>query len=149
MLTLTTAIRNTMTDAIVDSLDAGAGPGTIQIRSGTRPADPATTATGTLLATVTCADPAFGSASSGAATISDPAAVTAVATGTATWFRALDSNGGRVLRRPGDRDRRRRGPHPDHHQHRVRDAGGRHRRDDHRAAGHHPLIVSPKPIEGG
>jgi hypothetical protein len=92
VLTLTTAIRNTMTDAIVDSLDAGAGPGTIQIRSGTRPADPATTATGTLLATVTCADPAFGASSSGAATISDPAAVTAVATATATWFRALDSN---------------------------------------------------------
>jgi len=93
MLTLTTAIRNAMTDIIVDSLDAGSGAGTIQIRSGTRPADPATTATGTLLATVTCADPAFGAASSGAATISDPAGVTAAATGTASWFRALDSNG--------------------------------------------------------
>jgi hypothetical protein len=92
MLTLTSAIRNTMTDAIVDSLDAGAGAGTIQIRSGTRPADPSVTATGTLLATVTCADPAFGSSSGGSATISDPAAVTAAATGTATWFRALDSN---------------------------------------------------------
>jgi hypothetical protein len=92
VLTLTSAIRNTMTDAIVDSLDAGAGPGTIQIRSGTRPTDPSVTATGTLLATVTCADPAFGASSAGSATISDPAAVTAVATGTATWFRALDSN---------------------------------------------------------
>lgn len=92
MLTLTNAIRSTMCDAIVDSLDAGAGAGTIQIRSGTRPADPATTATGTLLATVTCADPAFGSASSGVATITDPAGVTAAATGTASWFRALDSN---------------------------------------------------------
>jgi hypothetical protein len=92
VLTLTNAIRSTMCDAIVDSLDAGAGAGTIQIRSGTRPADPATTATGTLLATVTCADPAFGSASSGVATITDPAGVTAAATGTASWFRALDSN---------------------------------------------------------
>ena len=93
MLTLTTALRNAITDLIVDSLDAGAGPGTLAIRSGTRPVDPATTATGTLLATVTFADPAFGSSSSGSATVSDPAGVSAVATGTATWFRAFDSNG--------------------------------------------------------
>jgi hypothetical protein len=93
MLTLTTAIRNAMTDVIVDALDAGSGPGTIAIRSGTRPADPATTATGTLLATVTLADPAFGGASGGSATIADPAGVTAANTGTATWFRAFDSNG--------------------------------------------------------
>jgi len=92
VLTLTNAIRSAMCDAIVDSLDAGSGAGTIQIRSGTRPADPATTATGTLLATVTCIDPAFGAASSGVATIADPAGVTAAATGTASWFRALDSN---------------------------------------------------------
>jgi hypothetical protein len=92
MLTLTTTIRNTMTDAIVDSVDAG-GAGTIEIRSGTRPADPATTATGTLLATVALSATAFGSASSGAATIVDPAAVTAVATGTATWFRAKSGGG--------------------------------------------------------
>lgn len=88
MLTLTDAIRNTMCNAIVDSVDAG-GAGTIQIRSGTRPADPATTATGTLLATVTLAATAFGAASGGSATIVDPSGVTAVATGTATWFRAI------------------------------------------------------------
>jgi hypothetical protein len=93
VLTLTTAIRNTMCDAIVDSLDAGAGAGTIQIRSGTRPNAPSDAATGTLLATVTCADPAFGAASAGAATMTDPSSVNAVATGTATWFRALDSTG--------------------------------------------------------
>jgi hypothetical protein len=61
MLTLTTTIRNAMVDAIVDSVDAG-GAGTIEIRSGTRPADPATTATGTLLATVALSATAFGSA---------------------------------------------------------------------------------------
>lgn len=93
MLTLTTALRSAIADLIVDSLDAGSGAGTIAIRSGTRPADPATTATGTLLATVTLADPAFGSASSGTATVSDPAGVAAVATGTASWFRAFDSTG--------------------------------------------------------
>lgn len=96
-LTLATSARNAMCDALVDLLDAGSGAGTIQIRSGTRPADPNTTATGTLLATVTLIDPAFGAASTGAATLSDPVAVTAVATGTATWFRALDSTGAAVM----------------------------------------------------
>lgn len=91
-LSLINAIRNIMCDAIVDSLDAGAGAGTIAIRSGSRPALPTDTATGTLLVTITCQDPAFGAASSGAATISDPVAVNAVATGTASWFRAFDSN---------------------------------------------------------
>lgn len=91
MLTLTNAIRTTMCDTIVDALDAGAGAGTIQIRTGSRPASPADAATGTLLVTITLADPAFGAAAAGVATISDPAQQTAVATGTATWFRALDS----------------------------------------------------------
>lgn len=91
MLTLIDSIRATMVDAIVDSLD-GAGPGTIQIRSGTRPALPTDTATGTLLATVTLANPAFGAGAAGVATIVDPAGVTAAATGTASWFRALNSS---------------------------------------------------------
>ena len=91
-LSIATAYRTAMCDALVDGLDAGAAAGTIQIRSGTRPANPNTTATGTLLATVTCEDPAFGAASSGVATLTNPAAVTAVATGTASWFRALDSD---------------------------------------------------------
>lgn len=96
-LTLATTARTAMCDALVDLLDAGSGAGTIQIRSGSRPANPNTTATGTLLATVTCIDPAFGAASSGAATLADPVSVTAVADGTASWFRALDSNAAAVF----------------------------------------------------
>lgn len=96
-LTLATASRNAMADALVDRLDLGTGAGTIQIRSGTRPADPNTTATGTLLATVTLIDPAFGAASTGVATLADPVAVTAAASGTATWFRALDSDSNAVM----------------------------------------------------
>lgn len=96
-LTLATTARTAMADALVDLLDAGAGAGKIEIRSGTRPANPNTTATGTLLATVTLIDPAFGAASSGVATLTDPAAVTAVATATATWFRAMDSNNAAVF----------------------------------------------------
>lgn len=91
-LTLNSGPRNAMCDALVDLLDAGAGAATIQVRSGTRPSLPSDAATGTLLATVTLADPAFGSASSGAATLTDPASVNAAASGTASWFRALDSN---------------------------------------------------------
>lgn len=91
MLTLTPAARTAMVDALVDLVDGGAGDGTIQIRSGTRPAAAADSATGTLLATVVLEDPAFGAGSSGVATIVNPASVLAVATGTATWFRALSS----------------------------------------------------------
>lgn len=97
VLRLSTTARNAAADAVVDLLDAGAGAATIEIRSGTQPADPQTAATGTLLATVTLADPAAGSASSGTATISDPASVTGAAAGTATWARFKDSTGAAVM----------------------------------------------------
>jgi len=96
VLTLTDAIRNARVQAITNAFNDGPGAGTIQIRSGTRPATPTTTATGTLLATVTLVDPAFGSATAGVATIADPAGVTAAATGTASWFRGFDSTGAAV-----------------------------------------------------
>lgn len=95
-LSLPVASRSAMIDALVDRLDAGTGPGTIQIRSGTRPA-PDAAPTGTLLATVTLVDPAFGGASNGTVTIADPPQVTAVADGQATWFRAFDSDGNPVM----------------------------------------------------
>lgn len=91
-ITLATATRNAMCDAAVDRVDGGSGAGTVQIRSGSRPASANSAATGTLLATVTLADPAYGSSASGVATLTDPVSVTAVADGTATWFRVLDSN---------------------------------------------------------
>lgn len=96
-LTLPTASRNAMCDALVDRFDLGAGAGTIEIRSGTRPTTANDTATGTLLATVTLIDPAFGAASTGVATLADPAPVTGAAAGTATWFRGLDSTGATVM----------------------------------------------------
>lgn len=96
-LTLPNASRSAMCDALVDRLDLGAGAGTIEIRSGSRPASANDAATGTLLATVTLIDPAFGAASNGVATLSDPVAVTGAAAGTATWFRALDSTGATVM----------------------------------------------------
>jgi hypothetical protein len=93
-LTLSSAVRNGLADYLADQLDNGSGAGYLEIRSGTRPAGPGSSASGTtLLATVTLIDPAFGTASSGVASLSNPAAVTAVGTGTATWFRAFSSDG--------------------------------------------------------
>lgn len=88
---LPTAVRNAMCDTLVDRFDLGTGAGKLEIRSGTRPATANDLASGTLLATVTLIKPAFGTASSGAATLTDPAAVTGAADGTATWFRGMDS----------------------------------------------------------
>lgn len=94
---LATSARNAAADAVVDLLDAGAGPGTLEIRSGSQPATPQDAASGTLLATVTLADPAAGSATSGTATITDPASATGVAAGTAGWARFKDSTGATVM----------------------------------------------------
>ncbi len=59
-----TAARNAAASAVVGLLDAGPAAGRIEIRSGTMPATPQTAATGTLLATVTLADPAAGASNS-------------------------------------------------------------------------------------
>lgn len=94
---LATASRNAACDSIVDLLDAGAAAGTVKIYTGSKPASPNDAATGTLLVTLTCSDPAFGASSSGVATAAAIATVQAVATGTAGYFRAADSNGNAVL----------------------------------------------------
>lgn len=95
---IATNVRNAMADAAVDLIDAGPGAGTVQIRTGAQPATAGTTATGTLLGTLTLSDPAFGAASNGVATAG---AVTgdssADASGTAGWFRVLDSTGATVM----------------------------------------------------
>lgn len=92
-----TARRNGAADSVVDALDAGAGAGTIEIRTGSQPASANDAATGTVLATLTLGDPAFGAAASGVATANAIAAVTGSAAGTAGWFRAKDSDGNTVI----------------------------------------------------
>ncbi len=84
-------------NAIVDRLDAGAGAGTLKIYAGSVPAN-VEAAAGTLLATLTLSDPAFGDAvdinpgarATANAITSDSSAD---ATGTAAYFRASDSDG--------------------------------------------------------
>lgn len=91
---LSTNTRNKACDAIVDELDAGAGAGTIQIRTGAQPTNVGDAASGTLLGTLTLSDPAFGSSSTGTATASAITSDTnADASGTAGHARFLDSNG--------------------------------------------------------
>ena len=91
-LRLADTVRDAKVNAAVDLLDVG-GAGTIKIYSGAQPATPATAASGTLLATITLANPAFGNSASGAAALTDPASVNAVATGTAGWARFADGAG--------------------------------------------------------
>ncbi|GAA0897670.1 hypothetical protein [Pseudonocardia zijingensis] len=95
-LTLPTDTRDAMCNTLVDRVDAS-GAGSLEIRSGTRPPSANDAATGTVLATVELATPAFGDSADGTATLTDPPAVTGVAAGTATWFRALDGAGATVM----------------------------------------------------
>ena len=89
------ATRNAMVNAIRDALDAGAGPGTIKIYSGTQPANGDAALSGnTLLATIPLADPSLPGASSGSAALNGVPIedASADATGTATFARVQDSN---------------------------------------------------------
>lgn len=85
--------RQASCDAIVDRIDLGSGTSKIEIRSGAKPATPATAATGTLLSTILLPNPAFGAANSTgtAALLGVPLTdASAAATGTAGWFRVYD-----------------------------------------------------------
>lgn len=100
-MALSTRISNVasraMCDALVDLVDGGAGAGLCRIYDGTQATDP-DTAVGAqvLLAELTFSDPAFGAAADAApggratanAITSDSSAN---ATGTASWFRVLNS----------------------------------------------------------
>lgn len=101
-MALNTRISNAMAiamcDAAVDRLDLGAGAALLRIYSGAQPAGPDTAASGTLLAELTCSDPAFGNAvdlnpgarATANAITSDSSAN---ATGTAGYCRAVQSGG--------------------------------------------------------
>lgn len=96
-LTPSDALANSILTAVNTALNAGGGPGTLKIYTGTKPAGPDTAATGTLLGTLTLSNTA-GVVSARTLTFN---AVTqdasADATGTATWGRFLDKNGTAVI----------------------------------------------------
>lgn len=85
-----TALRNAQADAATTLIDAGAGAGKIKIK---------TASGGTLLATITLADPSFGAASTGVITgASFPRSdSSADATGTAAWYEITDSDDNIIL----------------------------------------------------
>lgn len=91
---ISNAVRSLAADAIVDAIDAGAAAGTLAIRTGAAPTNTTDADSGTLLATLTFSDPAFGAASNGVATAS---AITSDSnvdnSGTAAHFRIKDSDG--------------------------------------------------------
>lgn len=92
---LANATATAAADAVVDLLDNGY----LRIYDGTQPAD-ANTAVSTqnLLAELRFGAPAFGAASNGVATANAITAdSSANATGTASWFRALASDGTTVV----------------------------------------------------
>lgn len=90
---INTAARNAAAAAIANLIDGGSGAGVLRIYSGSRPASPATSPSGTLLAEFTLSDPAFGSPATGVVTLDVTPALTdtALATATAGWCRFLDS----------------------------------------------------------
>lgn len=95
-LGLATTLRNAILNPITTALDAGAGAAMFRIYDGTRPATGG--AATTLLAELTMTDPSAGAAAAGVWTASAIAQdASANATGTATWFRLVDSVGTHVM----------------------------------------------------
>lgn len=89
---ISNAAAKAMADTFDDQVNIGSTASVLDVRTGAQPADPDTAATGTLLATLTFSDPAFGAASDGnpgglltASSITQDSS--ADATGTAGYFR--------------------------------------------------------------
>ncbi len=98
MLNLLESTRNTMLDAVLAALAAGAAPARLKILSIPRPATPGTAiAPGDVLADFELADPAAPAASGGIVEFTQVADVSALATGTALSARLEDGDGNGVL----------------------------------------------------
>lgn len=81
-------LRNAQANAFGDLFNSG----TIQIRSGSQPADPDDAASGTLLVEIDLPADAFGSAASGVISKSGTWSGIAIATNTAGWARFISSD---------------------------------------------------------
>jgi hypothetical protein len=95
---ISTSARNAAANAVAALVDAGAGAGTILVRTGAQPTNVGDADTGTLLGTLTCSDPASGAASTGVCTFNAITSDTSADnSGTAGHFRLKDSTGAIVL----------------------------------------------------
>lgn len=88
MLRKNTDLRNVQADALGAVFDGG----TLEIYTGTQPADPNSAPSGTLLCTITLPNPAFGAASVGVIAKAGTWSDTAVDTGTAGWARFISAS---------------------------------------------------------
>lgn len=95
-LAYSAAVRNAGLQAIADAINAGSGAGKLRIYDGSRPATGGTATT--LLAELTLSDPCEGTISAGLLTFDTITQdSSANATGTATWFRIVDSDNNFVV----------------------------------------------------
>lgn len=84
-------LKDTITNFVVDLIDAGGGAGYIQVRTGAQPANCEAANTGTLLGTLPMSATAFGASSGGTATANAITSDTnADNSGTAGHFRIFD-----------------------------------------------------------
>lgn len=92
------AVRNLMLTEIKTAVEAGSGNATIELRTGAQPATADTAASGVLLATFTCEDPAFAAPSAGVMDFdaAPDISTTAVAGGIAGYCRVKDATGATV-----------------------------------------------------
>jgi len=90
---IATATQNALANGVTTLLDAGGSAAHLKFYNDPQPASANTAiSTQTLLATLTFSSTAFGGASGGVITANGITGANAVATGTCTWARALDSN---------------------------------------------------------
>lgn len=95
-ISYSTALKNNRLDEVTTAIDGGAGAGLFRIYDGTQPATCGSVTT--LLAELTMSDPSAAAASGGVLTMSSITDdSSANATGTATWFRVVDSTGTCVM----------------------------------------------------
>lgn len=80
-------IRNALCDYVVDAVDRGAGAGKVIFM----------TSSDVTVATATCADPAFGSASGGTATANPLTSLPDAIGGEVSKFKVVDSNGATIF----------------------------------------------------
>lgn len=98
-LRISTSVRDAMVNAARLLVDAGSAAGKIRVYTGAQPASVATAASGTLLVDIPFADPSFGASAIGsaAADVTPVLTALAVASGTAGWFRILDSDNNALI----------------------------------------------------
>jgi hypothetical protein len=96
-ISISNAAASAAAAAILALIDAGVGPGTVEIRSGAKPANVETADSGTLLVEVTFDDPAFAAPVNGVAAAGTITGANAVAGGTAGHYRVKDSDGNAVF----------------------------------------------------